>query len=100
MVKVYRRHNCAKNHRTFRTLAECIWPRAVWVKGEGQYACLSWCSSGPRPGPALTITLWDELREAEGAKEFIDDFGCGGKCAGPDKHEIIRLAHFDDRTAP
>ena len=36
---IYRRHNCGRRHRTYRTLAECVW-RGAWtvVTGEGPYA--------------------------------------------------------------
>lgn len=37
-VKTYRRHGCQAKHRTYKTVAKCIWPKATWVHGEGAYA--------------------------------------------------------------
>ena len=30
--KVYRRHNCERRHRTYGTLAKCIWPRPYGLR--------------------------------------------------------------------
>ena len=43
----YRKHNCARNHRSYHTAAKCIWPKAHSITGEGSFACLAWCGSGP-----------------------------------------------------
>lgn len=88
-VKIYRRHYCSKKHRTRATLARCIWPKAVWIIGEGDYAVLAWCGSGPRSGHSLTITLHEEAAQAEDAKAVIDAEGCGGRCQG--LHEVVKM---------
>jgi len=80
-MKVYR-HNCARRHRNYRTLAACMFPRAEWVVGEGAYASLAWC----RP---LTIELHETFAEAEAAKTLIDAIACGHTCTR--RHEIVRL---------
>jgi hypothetical protein len=80
--KIYRRHGCSSRHRTWNKVAECIWPRSVWVTGEGRYAVLAWCRS-------LTVTLWESPAEAENAKQFIDKLACGGMCSRD--HEIVEL---------
>jgi hypothetical protein len=87
--KLYRRHNCTADHRTYKTLAKCIWPRALWIDGEGSYAVLSRCEHGPHSVPCLTVTLWTDPDEARLAKSEIDATGCGGRCAR--QHEIIEL---------
>jgi len=83
-VKIYRRHYCERRHRTYRTLAKCLWPRALWIVGEGPYATLAWCPRG------LTVELHRTREAAEEAKACIDVTGCGGLCQG--RHEIIILA--------
>ena len=83
--KLYRRHYCRRQHRSYLTAARCIWPRAEWVCGDGQYASLAWCS-------VLTIALYDTLADAEAAQRFIGKYGCGGRCGGPPWHEIVGLA--------
>ena len=90
-MKVYRQHYCERNHRTMAAVAKCLWPRAVWVHGEGEYACLAWCGSGPRPGPALTVELFTTAAAAEGAKAAIDHGGCGGRCEGERRHELVHM---------
>lgn len=87
-MKVYRRHQCNRRHRTYRTLAECIWPRAAPIIGEGEYATVSYCAHGPHDR-AVTVQLHATLDDANAAKEFIDRTGCGGRCTR--QHEIIRL---------
>ena len=84
--KVFSRHSCHRAHRSYPTLARCVWRRAEWVTGAGPYATLARCR-------VLTVQLHPTLAEAEAAKRVIDRSGCGGRCpctgAG---HEIVRLA--------
>ena len=82
-MKTYRRHYCERKHRTYRTLAKCIWPRAVWVVGEGPFALLAWCRD-------LTVTLHWDYDGAVEAKRLIDSDACGGRCTN--RHEIVKLA--------
>src|SRR5919198_1244890 len=58
-LTVYRRHYCGAKHRTYRTLAQCIWKRAEWIDGEGPYAVLAKCRK-------LTVTLHETVEGAEG----------------------------------
>ena len=80
--KLYRRHDCASRHRTWKTAAKCIWRRAAWITGDGRYALLAYCD-------VLTVTLWDDPTEAEERKAFIDQYQCGHACTG--RHEIVEL---------
>ncbi len=80
--KIYRQHNCTKNHRTYRTTAQCIWKRAEWVTGEGPYAVLAHCR-------VLTLTLHDTAEKAEASKAVIDSTACGGMCSG--RHEVVQV---------
>lgn len=81
-MKTYRRHYCDSNHRTIRTLAKCMFPRAQWIGGVGEYACLAWCR-------VLTVQLYRTVEEAEAAKRLIDSDACGGLCSN--RHEIVRI---------
>jgi hypothetical protein len=76
--------SCAVHrHRSYRTLAKCIWPQAYWVAGEGPWASLAHCN-------VLTIELHRTRATAEAAKRAIDGTGCGGRCHR--HHEIVHLA--------
>lgn len=81
-MKTYRRHRCAKTHRTPRTLATCMFPRALWIMGDGPYALLAWCGQ-------LTVTLHPTRERAEAAQHLLDKTGCGGRCTN--RHEVVAL---------
>ena len=81
-MKTYRQHKCTAHHRTERTFLKCAIPRAAWVSGHGQFALIAWCR-------VPTITLHQQLDDAEESKATIDSTGCGGACKR--RHEIIRI---------
>jgi hypothetical protein len=93
-VKIYRQHYCTRQHRSWRTLAKCIWPRAVWVEGDGPYAVLAWCNSARQfagyHAACPSVSLHADVESAEDAKRRIDLGACGGMCNR--RHEIIHLA--------
>lgn len=92
-MKTYRRHYCGRTHRSYRTLARCLWPRAVWVCGTGPYATAARCR-------VLTVQLHPTLEAAQAAKRVIDSSGCGGKCPCTGRgHELIRLLDPSDMEA-
>jgi hypothetical protein len=70
------------SHRSYRTLAKCLWPRACWIAGNGPWASLAYCR-------VLTIELHSTRERAEQAKRMIDSTGCGGGCYR--QHKIARL---------
>ena len=86
-MKTYRRHYCEKAHRTYRTTAKCLWKRAAWITGEGPYASVANCR-------ALTVILYTTAEDAQKAKQFIDNVGCGGQCHK--RHEIIKIETGDN----
>lgn len=90
-MKTYRRHQCTKTHRTYHTLGKCMFPKAIWVQGEGPYACLAWCR-------ILSVTLWETEQQAHDAKTEIDRYGCGGMCNH--RHEVVRLELDQPATPP
>ena len=63
--------------------------KAVRIKGDGQYALLTWCR-------VLEVTLLPTKAEAEELKENVDRTGCGGGCFGANAHEIIDLSIPDN----
>jgi hypothetical protein len=75
--------NCGARHRTWRTLAECRWPKAIWVYGNGRWASVSDCR------PAVTVELHPTRESAEQAKRIIDTTACGGRCSR--QHLIVDL---------
>jgi hypothetical protein len=80
-MKTYRRHNCAKEHRTYRTWALCKWKvNQVW--GEGEYAMLTHCDT-------LHISLWADLSGAIDEVKMWTSLKCGSRCVG--SHEVVRI---------
>src|SRR5262249_24945858 len=65
---------CGALHRTWRRVAECHWPRAEWVSGEGRFASMSDCP------PGATVMLFRAREDAERAERVIDATGWGGRC--------------------
>lgn len=84
-AKIYRRHNCQRQHRSYRTLAKCMWPRATWISGHGPYATLARCR-------ALTVQLHSTITDALQAKRVMDASGCGGRCPCTGSgHDLVQL---------
>lgn len=88
--KKYRRHNCTKAHRSPRTMARCVWRRAIWIHGNGHFACVAYCGRG------TSVLLCPTIEAARGAKAAIDNAGCGGFCSARG-HEIVQLILPDAR---
>lgn len=82
-TKTYSRHYCQRQHRSFRTLAQCIWPRAAWISGDAALALVSYC------GAVTTVSLHRSIDDAECSRVHIDRGGCGHACVK--HHELIRL---------
>src|SRR5262249_11523211 len=89
-LKVYSRHQCARTHRNYLTLAQCMWPRVEgWIEGkpDGQYGLISRCTSYGYG--VMSVSLWRDYADAVQRKYWIDVSDCRGTCRR--KHEIIRL---------
>ena len=84
-MKVYRRHNCGRHHRTWTALAHCMFQRAAWIAGNGPFAVIAWCG-------VTSVTLHPDVGTAEHALEVVDGTGCGGRCVR--HHDLVRL-EFD-----
>lgn len=86
---IYRRHNCTRTHRGYRTFAKCIWPRAAWISGTGPYAVVAYCRD-------ITVTLHADIDAAQFALDTIDGGGCGGRCGR--RHKLVRLEPPQPKT--
>ena len=82
-MKTYSRHYCSRTHRSYNALARCIWRKAEWISGNGEYASLAHCG-------VLTVELHKTLESVQKAKAVIDNSACGHRCVRD--HEIVRLA--------
>lgn len=80
-------HRCRRRHRTHQTLAECCWPDAAWVVGDGPYAVLAHCDM-------LSVTLHDSRQAALATLARVDELRCCRTCEG--RHELVVLSLSDD----
>ncbi len=70
-----------------------IFPRSVWVDGDGPFALLCPCRD-------LSITLWPTEAKADEAMERVNATGCGGGCSletREDHHLIVNLNEPETR---
>jgi hypothetical protein len=79
---VQREHNCNRRHLTWATAAQCIWPRAATVDGDGRYAVLTNCG-------VMRVALWRSPAAAERQMALYDRGGCGRRCTGD--HSIAEI---------
>lgn len=84
-------HGCGRTHRGYQSLAECTWPEAASVVGDGVFAVLSRCD-------LFTVALYDTSAEARRRKQALDAGGCGKTCEG--RHELAALLGDEDPFAP
>jgi hypothetical protein len=75
---------CGRRHRSYETVAECLWPRATWISGDGPYAVLAHCND------LLTVNLHADQPTAEESIGALDQFGCGYACGR--RHEIVLIS--------
>ncbi len=75
-------HRCHRHHRTHQTLAECRWPEAAWIVGDGPYAVLAHCDM-------LSVVLHDTPEAAHTALARLDERRCCRACDG--RHELVVL---------
>jgi hypothetical protein len=69
----------------YKGKAQRRWRYAAWISGVGRFALLASCGRG------LTVCLYKTLPEAEHAKAYIDETGCGGGCWKGNGHHIVDL---------
>lgn len=90
-LKVYRRHHCERQHRTYEAFARCVWPRGLyfWTRHEEgtntPYALVIRCKKDHESWAPPRIRLW----ATQEAAELQATAYCGGGCYRA--HEVIRL---------
>lgn len=80
-ARVYREHYCERRHRTYLTLAKCVFWKAGTITGDGPWAVPS-CTW-------FTISLHDSQEEARETIRFLNQGHCGHRCVG--QHRLIFL---------
>lgn len=84
-------HGCGRTHRGHQSLAECTWPEAAYIVGDGAFAVLARCD-------IFTVTLYETIDEARRRFRALDANGCGQACEGA--HELAGLAGSDVLVEP
>jgi hypothetical protein len=79
------RCTCGQQHRTWFAVAECLYKRSLWVRGNGPFATVSSCA------PGISVLLHNTEDEARKALALIDELSCGGSC-----HKAHRLVDLRD----
>lgn len=75
-------HHCGRTHRGFQSLAECIWPEAAYITGDGPYALVAHCDM-------LSVALYETATEAGDARRRLSTVGCGRTCER--RHQLAVL---------
>lgn len=75
-------HRCPRQHRSYRALAKCLWPKAIWIEGEGPHASVTWCGGITVQLHETACDLWSCLA----AGQF-----CGARCKGIHGHVKLYL---------
>lgn len=75
-------HGCGRTHHGHQSLAECTWPEAAYIVGDGAYAVLARCGM-------FTVALYETDAEARRRKLVLDRSGCAQVCEG--HHEVATL---------
>lgn len=75
-------HGCGRTHRGYQSLAECCWPGAAYVTGDGPFAVVSRCG-------LLEVSLHASREEARRRHARLEQHGCGRCCEG--RHEVAEL---------
>lgn len=91
-VKTYRVHACHRLHPTYRSWAQCTWPSAAWISGEGKHAVISRCRAGS-PTVACTPTRtghelrWPCSTDHSAAVSAVERTSwCGSSCTDLCQH--------------
>lgn len=76
-------HRCSRQHHATTALARCTFPDAGWIRGDGPFGVVAWCS-------VVSITLYPTLDAATAALAALNDTGCGRRCTG--HHNVLSLS--------
>ena len=86
-------HRCGRTHRGYQSLAECTWPDAAYVVGDGAFAVLARCDM-------FTVALYETSAEARRRKRRVDADGCGRTCEGRHELGLLGPVELDDLRRP
>lgn len=81
-IVTWRRHECGVNHRSWRTLADCM-VDSRHAGGDGPFVLRSTCND--------QYLLLPNAVEAVASLKAVAVEGCGNDCKGPGRHRIIKL---------
>jgi hypothetical protein len=76
-------HGCGRTHHGWASLAECWWPDAAFVTGDGPHALVARCGM-------VSVALHESAAEARARGRRLDSVGCGRGCRRD--HEVVDLA--------
>ena len=76
-------HRCSRQHHAAMALARCTFPDAGWIRGDGPFGVVAWCS-------VVGITLYPTADAATAAHAALNDTGCGRRCTG--HHGVLQLS--------
>jgi hypothetical protein len=81
---------CGRRHRSWRAVAMCRWPNAIWIAGSAPddgpcFASVSLCGGDAQ----TTVILYPSDEEAQAAKRLIDRLACGGRCCR--LHSVVEV---------
>jgi hypothetical protein len=88
-LRVYRRHNCERSHRSYVSLAKCIWPHHVWIDGDGPFASVAYCQTPSVRYRTISVLLHATEAQARESLRLIDEAACGGGCQRD--HALVKL---------
>lgn len=74
--------DCGKRHRTFSARAKCIWPTAIYVRGEGRHALVTVC-------PVPAVSLFPDYQSAREDLDLLARHRCGPWCRR--HHELVTI---------
>jgi len=83
-------HRCGRTHHGYQSLAECCWPEAAYLTGDGPFAVLARCG-------LLSVSLYPTRDEAQRRLRRLVADGCGRGCEG--RHDLVDLGQPEALTA-
>lgn len=83
----WRKHSCARNHRTYPAWIRCAIGvrRLLSVQGDDPYAIVSWCGRSDE----VTVVMYADLAEAMAERKQLDRMTCGRRCVR--LHELVEV---------
>jgi len=83
-------HGCGRTHHCWQAVAECTWPDAAFVTGDGPFALVARCDM-------VSIALYETAHEVQRRWKRMDTIGCGRRCEH--RHEVVVLDQLAEVSA-